>query len=444
MPVLPEFSPAVPAGSLIPNALRVADQSQSLMERADQQRIRDAQEERAQAQYELLRPLNEASTRANLVKAGTAYDSALRTQDLRAQAYTLYNQASSDFDHLNMIPDDRVRATLSREWIARYSPLASIAELKPEMDAKMHLAIENNTTAMKLNMLAGAEARSFEALTQGMGADDKDKARRVKLGLDARPSSAAVQYKEVVGADGVSRLVAVDPRGVGAQVIGDGRMYGTGVDGGAAQREASPDSGGSPSQPNAFQSQTPFDAARDKAAGTKEAERQAELIKTKPKRQMALRQAEIVSNRLSSDIDDLIGKVTAATAGPGGVILDKFPGTAATDLQSNLDSIKANIGFQTLQAMREASPTGGALGQVSDVEGRQLQAALGSLAIGQSPSQLIENLRKVKQRVQENYGINRAAFDNEFGVQPMTTEHAQGWDETKERRLQELKAKLGK
>lgn len=43
----------------------------------------------------------------------------------------------------------------------------------------------------------------------------------------ARQSSAAIQYKEVVGPDGRTRIVAMDPREIGAQVVGDGAGYGS-------------------------------------------------------------------------------------------------------------------------------------------------------------------------------------------------------------------------
>lgn len=45
----------------------------------------------------------------------------------------------------------------------------------------------------------------------------------------ARQSSAAIQYRTETGSDGVPRIVAYDPRTVGAQVVGDGTTYGSGV-----------------------------------------------------------------------------------------------------------------------------------------------------------------------------------------------------------------------
>lgn len=76
-----------------------------------------------------------------------------------------------------------------------------------------------------------AGLREFQGMTAGLSADDVMSARRVHLGLDPRKSSAAIQYKEVVGSDGRTRYVAFDPREVGAQVVGGGDTYGSGVGG---------------------------------------------------------------------------------------------------------------------------------------------------------------------------------------------------------------------
>jgi hypothetical protein len=58
-------------------------------------------------------------------------------------------------------------------------------------------------------------------------------------------------------------------------------------------------------------------------------------------------------------------------------------------------TLKANLGFDRLQQMREASPTGGALGQVAVQELEALQASVGSLEVGQSQSELKRNLDKI-------------------------------------------------
>lgn len=105
------------------------------------------------------------------------------------------------------------------------------------------------------------------------------------------------------------------------------------------------------------------------------------------------------SARVIRIIDDVMKEVGPTTSGLIGKTASNIPGTAAFDLARNIDAIKANIGFNELQAMREASKTGGALGQVAVQELEFLQATLGSLDIGQSTVQLRENLSDVRQSV---------------------------------------------
>lgn len=96
--------------------------------------------------------------------------------------------------------------------------------------------------------------------------------------------------------------------------------------------------------------------------------------------------------------EDLASWLPSTNAGFGGKILSAIPGSDAYDFAARLETIKANIGFDKLQAMRDASPTGGALGQVSEMELRQLNASMGNLDIGQSPEQLRENLIAVREQ----------------------------------------------
>ena len=107
----------------------------------------------------------------------------------------------------------------------------------------------------------------------------------------------------------------------------------------------------------------------------------------------AISQATVVMDY----IDQADGQINGLTTGAVGVASAMIPGTPAYDLARTIDTIRANVGFQALQAMRDASPTGGALGQVSEQENRLLQATLGSLDIGQGEEQLRSNMAKVRQ-----------------------------------------------
>jgi hypothetical protein len=67
------------------------------------------------------------------------------------------------------------------------------------------------------------------------------------------------------------------------------------------------------------------------------------------------------------------------------------------DAVSLATTIKSSIGFDRLQQMREESPTGGALGQVSELELVTLQATLGSLDLNQSKENILYNLERLEE-----------------------------------------------
>ena len=76
-----------------------------------------------------------------------------------------------------------------------------------------------------------------------------------------------------------------------------------------------------------------------------------------------------------------------------GSYLKTIPGTEAKTLDNLFKTIKSNIGFDYLQAMRKNSPTGGALGNVSNQELEGLQSVFGSLEQSQSDKELKYNLQ---------------------------------------------------
>lgn len=106
------------------------------------------------------------------------------------------------------------------------------------------------------------------------------------------------------------------------------------------------------------------------------------------------------AQRVLESVDALMSKVGAGTAGLGGSVMSMIPGTNATDFAAELDTLKGNIAFNELAQMREASKTGGALGQVSERELALLSSTLGALNARQSP----ENLRQQLQKVRDSIG----------------------------------------
>lgn len=92
------------------------------------------------------------------------------------------------------------------------------------------------------------------------------------------------------------------------------------------------------------------------------------------------------------EANNLVGGTTTGLLGKGTSFI---PGTDAYNLNQRLLTIKANLGFDRLQQMRDASPTGGALGQVAVQELNALQSTVGSLELGQSKDELKKNLDKI-------------------------------------------------
>ena len=71
-------------------------------------------------------------------------------------------------------------------------------------------------------------------------------------------------------------------------------------------------------------------------------------------------------------------------------------GTDSANLAQAITTIQSSIGFDRLQKMRDDSPTGGALGQVSERELSLLNSSLGSLSQMQDKEQLRTNLERVR------------------------------------------------
>ncbi|SLN64989.1 D-alanyl-D-alanine carboxypeptidase family protein [Ruegeria meonggei] len=108
--------------------------------------------------------------------------------------------------------------------------------------------------------------------------------------------------------------------------------------------------------------------------------------------------ANIVMDEIGIAKELIAGQSTFSPAtGLTGSIASTIDSTRAGALKNRLTTIKANIGFDKLQSMRDASPTGGALGQVSEFENRLLQSVFGSLEQAQSEEDILYNLDRLEQ-----------------------------------------------
>jgi hypothetical protein len=73
-----------------------------------------------------------------------------------------------------------------------------------------------------------------------------------------------------------------------------------------------------------------------------------------------------------------------------------FAGQTAIDLGATIDAIGSGVSLENLNQMRQASPTGGALGNVSDKQSALLSEAFGSLRQSTSEELFLYNLARVE------------------------------------------------
>jgi len=119
-----------------------------------------------------------------------------------------------------------------------------------------------------------------------------------------------------------------------------------------------------------------------------------------------------------ADAEALVMQSPGTTTGLVGKALGWIPGTSAYNVQKRIDSVKANVGFDKLQAMRDASPTGGALGQVSELELMYLQSTIDMMEPGMGAEAFMEAM----QRVRRHYDRFIAALDDRRTAREVTWE----------------------
>lgn len=162
--------------------------------------------------------------------------------------------------------------------------------------------------------------------------------------------------------------------------------------------------------PDGYQPYDPYSKAFETGRGTNEGKGIAERNLGQPQAEMALSSAVSGLDRLENAAteirnDPALGRVTGVYG-----MIPNYPGGQAAGVQAKLETLKSQVSFSVLQAMRDASKTGGALGQVSDKENELLQNNLAALNQAQSVEdfqreldKIVEFTRGAKQRMQNAY-----------------------------------------
>lgn len=108
--------------------------------------------------------------------------------------------------------------------------------------------------------------------------------------------------------------------------------------------------------------------------------------------------------------DPNLGRVTGVMG-----MFPNMPGGGAADVENKLGNLKSQIGFTVLQAMRDASKTGGALGAISDKENELLQNNLAPLGKSQSTEQMRQSLQSIIDYVDGAKGRLNSTYQQQYG-----------------------------
>jgi len=88
------------------------------------------------------------------------------------------------------------------------------------------------------------------------------------------------------------------------------------------------------------------------------------------------------------------------------------PGSDAWNVDLLLKNIQGNIAFKTLADMRKASPTGGALGSVSEMELQMLANSLGAVQQGLEEKIFTENINRIEKNIKKTKSKIQNAVKN--------------------------------
>lgn len=155
--------------------------------------------------------------------------------------------------------------------------------------------------------------------------------------------------------------------------------------------------------------------AADRAAANDALNREEKAAEIAREREEAARLERAQASGISDSLAQMRNTIDAARAaqqmGAGGEGIGPWEGSEgfrqsaplsilglnsdSLNMEALLETVGSNTAFDRLQKMREQSPTGGALGAVSEIELKLLKSSIASLSQRQSPEQFERNLQKV-------------------------------------------------
>lgn len=212
MPLGATFEPAARPGEFFSGIANAGNSAQSWMNSAQNRRMREAQNEREQEQFDIQKPVMAAKAKADLLQQMNVLDGQQKTEEARSMAYALLPEARQSFDMMMGLKDPDFRVEQARAWLGQFAQLDQVAELKDEMkqrkDAIANVLAETlalkhydkqleiaKTGARSREEIAALNAESRENVA-GVGAASREAVANTRK--DATIASAEIKAKPTV------------------------------------------------------------------------------------------------------------------------------------------------------------------------------------------------------------------------------------------------------
>lgn len=147
-----------------------------------------------------------------------------------------------------------------------------------------------------------------------------------------------------------------------------------------------------------------------------QAERQVELENAAPSAYRSVDYSIRQMQRMRDQAEQIKNHPGLRNAtGFGGETLSGVPGSDAADAAALVNVLKNQSFVAALSAMREASKTGGAVGQVTEAEGARFENLFAALMQAQSYPQFVQQLDQLIRYMDEGMAAIVNSYQNEYG-----------------------------
>jgi len=260
-------------------------------------------------------------------------------------------------------------------------PREDLASIRINDDAFLKGMVDRAASFDRFGGNQSVAGQDFRRLISGMSPEKQTQAREVRAGVAARPVSPQIQMIGGVPHKFDRNTGTMEPVEVGGKTV--------------TPETVAADTGIISEGDEAGTLRAQLEGKPQIVAATARALSEEELRAAAPDQITAMDAQIVTIDAVIEEVELALKLVGPTTTGLIGARTAFIEGTDAFSLAAKIETIQARLGFKELQDMRNASKSGGALGQVSERELTLLTAALVSLKQGLPEPDLRRSFQKV-------------------------------------------------